>query len=246
VRARFLLRPGWVGLTAAIVLFAVACFTLLAPWQFRRDAEREQRNDALRASMSTPAEPIETAPPQEWRQVILTGSYLPDAEVVARLRTVLGEPAFEVLTPFRLNSGDVVLVNRGFVRPARGAAGARGNQVPDYPPAPVGEQTVIGRLRHDEPDGRPAVTDGGRRQVYSVNAGTVGAAVGLPIRPGYVQLNAGQPGVLEPLPLPQLDAGPHFAYALQWLVFGVTALVGWVLVVRREVTEPPLVVDSRG
>jgi cytochrome oxidase assembly protein ShyY1 len=239
VRLGFLLRPGWVAVTAAVVLFAIVCFTLLGPWQFRRHEEKKAVNDAVRASFEVPPRPIDTIPPdgREWQQVTLTGSYLAESEVVVRLRTVQGEPAFEVVTPFRLTGGETVLVDRGFVRPATGGAGNRGNAVPDYAAPPTGELTVIGRLRRDEGDGRPPVLDGGRRQVYSINAGVIGAATGLELRPGYVQLNADQPGVLGPLPLPRLDAGPHLAYALQWLAFGATALVGWVLLVRRELAE---------
>jgi cytochrome oxidase assembly protein ShyY1 len=250
---RFMLRPSWLALTAAVVLFAVACFTLLAPWQFRRDDERQARNDAVAESFHSPPVPLEqllpdpTAEPpdlHEWRQVTLTGSYLADAEAVARLRTVQGEPAFEVLTPFRLSSGTVVLVDRGFVRPARGNPGGgpgngRGNQVPDYAEPPAGEVTVTGRLRRDEVDSerREAFDEGGHRQVYAVDSATVGRAAGLTIRPGYVQLNSGQPGVLGALPLPRLDAGPHLSYALQWLAFGVMALIGWFLLMRREAAE---------
>ena len=240
---RFLLRPGWLGLTAAVVLFAVACFTLLAPWQFRRHDERKARNDAVEVSLRTAPVPIDRLPAdQEWRQITLTGTYLPEAEAVARLRTVLGEPAFEVLTPIRLTSGTVVLVDRGFVRPRRGgpaSGNGRGNQVPDYGAAPGGEVTVIGRLRHDEVDkqGRGAFDEGGHRQVYAISSATVGQAAGLDIRSGYVQLVADQPGVLGAMPLPQLDAGPHLAYALQWLGFGAMAIVGWVLLVRRERIE---------
>src|SRR5215470_7805488 len=243
-RVRFLLRPGWLGLTAAVVLFAVACFTLLAPWQFRRHDQRQARNHAIEASFRTAPVPIERLPAdqdQEWRQVILTGSYLPEAEVVARLRSVHGEPAFEVLTPFRLASGAVALVDRGFVRPQRGgpSGGGRGTQVPDYGAAPGGEVTMVGRLRRDEVDvqGRGAFDESGHRQVYAINSATIGQATDLAIRPGYVQLVADQPGVLGAMPLPQLDAGPHLAYALQWLAFGAMALVGWVLVVRRELAE---------
>jgi cytochrome oxidase assembly protein ShyY1 len=239
---RFLLRPGWLGLTAAVVLFAVACFTLLSPWQFRRHDERQARNDAVGVSLRTAPVPIDRLPAdQEWRQVTLTGTYLPEAEAVARLRTVQGEPAFEVLTPFRLTSGTVVLVDRGFVRPQRGGPSGtgRGNQVPDYGAAPDGEVIVVGRLRRDEVDGqgRGAFDQGGHRQVYAINSATVGQATGLAIRPGYVQLVAGQPGVLGAMPLPRLDAGPHLAYALQWLAFGAMAIVGWVLLVRRELIE---------
>jgi len=240
----FLVRPGWVALTAVVVLFAVACFTLLAPWQFRRNDEKRARNDAVRTSFELPPQPIESMPADgpEWRQVVLTGGYLAEAEVVARLRTVQGEPAFEVLTPMRLASGDAVLVDRGYLRAATGrGAGGRGNQIPDYAAPPQGEVTVVGRLRRDEgtTGGRPPVTDGGRLQVYTIDAATVAQATDISggLRPGYVPLNAEQPGVLGALPLPQLDAGPHLSYALQWLAFGTMALVGWVLVVRRELTD---------
>jgi cytochrome oxidase assembly protein ShyY1 len=237
----FLLRPSWVALTVGVLVFAVACFTVLAPWQLRRDGQRRALNDAVRASMHTPPQPIESVPPnQEWRPVTLAGSYLAGAEVVARLRTVLGGPAYEVLTPLRLDSGGLVLVDRGFVRPAARGAGGRGNQVPDYAAPPGGTVTVLGRQRRDEHDGgrRAALTEGGHRQVYAVNAATVAAASGLDgIRPGYVQLDQGQPGVLSALPLPQLDSGPFLSYALQWLTFGVMALAGWVLLVRRELAE---------
>jgi cytochrome oxidase assembly protein ShyY1 len=243
VRLGFLLRPGWVALTAGVVLFATACFTLLAPWQFRRHEEKRALNDAVRSSFEVPPQPIDSMRPDtpQWRQVVLTGSYLAEAEVVARLRTVEGEPAFEVLTPLRLTGGDIVLVDRGFLRPARDrGAGGRGNQVPEYPAPPAGVVTVVGRLRHDEgnPEHRQALTDGGRRQVYTIDAATVAAATGLAeLRPGYVQLNADQPGVLGAVPLPRLDAGPYLSYALQWLAFGIMALVGWVILLRRELVE---------
>jgi cytochrome oxidase assembly protein ShyY1 len=243
VRLGFLLQPRWVALTVGVILFATACFTLLAPWQFRRHHEKRTLNAAVSNSFEVPPAPIETVPPDTppWRQVVLTGSYLAEAEVVARLRSVQGEPAFEVLTPMRLTSGGTVLVDRGFLRPGHGrGAGARGNQVPDYPAPPAGIVTVVGRLRHDEndPERRQPLTDGGRRQVYAINAGTVATLTSLDgLRPGYVQLNAEQPGVLGALPLPRLDAGPYLSYALQWLAFGTMALVGWVLLARRELRE---------
>lgn len=228
---RFLLRPGWVALTAGVVVFAIACFTLLAPWQMSRHEQKKAQNDAISASFDAAPTPLADADPAtgEWRQVVVTGVYAPEAEVVARLRTVQGEPAFEVLTPLRLPDGATVLIDRGFVRPAGGERG-----VPDYTPAPAGTVTVVGRLRRDESTDRAPVTDSGRLQVYAIDSRSVGAATGLDLRPGYVQLNADQPGVLGPLPLPQLTAGPYFAYSLQWAGFGLMALVGWALVVRRE------------
>ena len=54
-----------------------------------------------------------------------TGHYLPDAQVLARLRVVDGEPAYEVLVPFVVDDGPTVLVDRGYVRPDPG------HEVPD-------------------------------------------------------------------------------------------------------------------
>jgi cytochrome oxidase assembly protein ShyY1 len=240
MRWRFLLRPGWVALTAVVACFAVAAFTLLAPWQFRRAAERAERNAAIESSFATPTQPLRSvlpahaAPSQstEWRQVQVTGHYLPSAEMVVRLRTVQGEPAYEVLIPLRAADGSTVLVDRGYLPPAEGV------RVPGYPPVPGGEVTVTGRLRADEPDPRgEVVAQDGHRQVYAVSTRTVGAATGVQLEPGYVQLVDGAPGVLFALPLPQLSSGPFFAYALQWLAFGAMAPLGLVYFAWREATE---------
>lgn len=235
-RWRFLLRPAWVALTAAVVCFTVLAFTVLAPWQFHRSAERTERNTAIEQSFDTSPQPLRevlargAAPGRgtEWRQVQATGQFLPEAETVARLRTVQGEAAFEVLVPLRLTDGSAVLVNRGFLRPDEGT-------VPAYPPVPAGEVTVTGRLRADElPPRREAITQDGHRQVYAVNSDAVGELVGVDLEPGYLQLVQDSPGVLAPLPLPHLSAGPHFAYALQWWAFGAMVPLALIYFAWRE------------
>ena len=241
MRWRFLLRPGWMALTAVVICFTVAAFTLLAPWQFRRAAQRADRNTGIESSFTTPPQPLRsvlaahTAPTHatEWRQAQVTGHYLPDAEMIVRLRTVQGEPAYEVLVPLRLADGSSILVDRGYLRPAEGV------RLPHYPPAPGGEVTVTGRLRADEQDPQDGevVQQDGHRQVYAVSTRTVSAATGVRLEPGYLQLVDGAPGVLSTLPLPQLDPGPSFAYALQWIAFGVMAPLGLAYFAWREATE---------
>ena len=237
VRFRFLLQPNWLMLTVVVFVFAAACYTILAPWQFSRNAEQQAQNAALRASFTSKPVPVEqlvpagTAPSSRavWRLVTMTGSYQPAGEAMARLRTVQGEPAFEIVTPFRLTDGRTVLVDRGYQPPEAGKS------VPAYPAAPTGQVTITARAQADEPaDKRPTFLDSGRRQVYSINSCTVAAAAGLTIDPGYYQLDVNQPGVVRALPLPQLDGGPYFSYALQWLIFGSMALFGWVYFTWRE------------
>ena len=137
---RFLLRPGWLAFIALVVGFAVACYTLLAPWQFGREEQREAQERAIATADATPPVPFAqlvppgtgVTPEQQWRQVTVTGSYLPEAEAVVRLRTLDGKPAVEVLTPMRLDDGRVVAVDRGLAPDGRGAA------VPTIRPRPRG------------------------------------------------------------------------------------------------------------
>ncbi len=228
----------WLALILVVGSFSMLAINVLGPWQFDRDDARAARNAAIEQSLRTPPQPLREVLPAgaapdantEWQQVEMTGRYLPDAEMVVRLRTVLGEPAFEVVVPMRLRDGTTVLVDRGYVRPAPGV------QVPDYPPVPRGEVTVQGRLRvaESDPDDRPVVRGGGVTQIYAVDPSTVTSVTGVELERGYVQLNEGQPGVLGALPLPQLSAGRHLAYALQWIAFGVMAPLGLGYFVWRE------------
>lgn len=236
-----LLRPGWLALTLLVFAFATACFTLLAPWQFQRDDERETRNAALEESFTARPKPLAdvlpggSAPDEktQWTRVLVRGTYVPEDEVVARLRTVQGEPAFEVLTPMRTTNGTVVLIDRGYVRPDSDS------RVPPYAAPPSGEVEVVARVRRDEvgPQDREPFANsatGGQLQSYVISSQVVGEARGLDIRPGYLQLEAGEPGVLGALPLPTLEAGPFFSYALQWIAFGTMAILGWLYFTVRE------------
>jgi len=239
VRLRLLLQPGWLALSLVVLLFATACFAVLAPWQFRRHAERGATNDAVNRSFAAPPVGLDEllpagaapTPRSEWRTVTITGRFLVEDEVVARLRSVQGTPAFEVLTPFRADGGTTVLVDRGYVRPDQG------NRVPRYAAPPSGQVELAGRVRVDERDAghRSPLREDGHLQVYAVGSATVADATGERIRPGYVQLTDRSPGVLGALPLPELDGGPFLSYALQWITFGAMAILAWLYFTWREI-----------
>jgi cytochrome oxidase assembly protein ShyY1 len=242
---RFLLRPGWLALVTVVVAFAVACYALLAPWQFGREEQRRAQERTIAAANALPPVPVAALVPAgagvgrdvEWRQVAATGTYLPEAEAVVRLRVVDGKPAVEVLTPLRLDDGRVVVVDRGYVQVTDG------QQVPAYPAPPTGTVSVIARLRPDQtdPSNRPVVRDGGPPQLYAAASRVLGATAGLELVPGYLQLTAGAPGVLGPLAVEPSTGGgapfTNFSYALQWLTFGLIALIALGYFIRLEVLQ---------
>jgi cytochrome oxidase assembly protein ShyY1 len=239
---KFLLRPGWIALILLVAVFSALCFTLLAPWQFGRDQETETRNAAIQNSFHAAPQPLEQVLPgqqapdvrTEWTKVSFHGHYLPRGETLAWLRTVQGEPAIEVLAPFQLDDGQTLLVDRGFLRPVHVT------DPPAYPPPPAGPVTLTARVRADETDSdhRPTFPRGGHLWTYAVDSATVGAGTNIPMRPGYFALAENQPGVLNPLPLPQLQTGPYFSYALQWIVFGIMAPAGALYLIYNEIRYP--------
>nr|WP_222131792.1 SURF1 family protein [Pseudonocardia sp. C8] len=239
-----MLRPGWIAAVVAVLAFVVACYTLLAPWQFGREAERDAQQRAIAAADAAPAVPFAELVPagagvsgdDVWRRVTLTGTYDRAAETLVRLRVVDGAPAYEVLTPLRLTDGRLVVVNRGSV-PA-----GDGGRVPEYAPAPTGSVTVEGRLRLNEsdPQGRPPLHEGGTRQIYAADSRALAGATGTTPLEGVVSLEAGQAGVLTPIPVTPPGGGApfsNFSYALQWLTFGLVALVALGLFIRLELLQ---------
>jgi cytochrome oxidase assembly protein ShyY1 len=242
---RFLLRPGWLAFITLVVGFAVSCYALLAPWQFGREAQKEAQEQAIAAANAAAPVPLAelvpagagVTPDLEWRQVTVTGTYLPGSEGVVRLRVLDGNPAVEVLTPMRLDDGRVVAVDRGY------AAVAGGQATATYPAPPTGSVTVTARLRVDQvdPSNRPAVQGEGPPQLYATDSQGLGTTSGLTLVPGVLQLPAGQPGVLVPVEVgPTIaNAAPftNFSYALQWLTFGLISLVALGYFIRLEMLQ---------
>jgi cytochrome oxidase assembly protein ShyY1 len=229
-RLAFLLRPGWIALILVVIAFTYLCFMVLAPWQLGKNSRTSRENRQIEYSLNTAPVPLKTllpqqdssAPNQQWRRVTATGHYLPDVQVLARLRVVEGDQAFEVLVPFVVDDGPTVLVDRGYVRPEQGS------HVPPIPRPPQETVTITARLRDSEPlvkEKEPFSRDG-VQQVYSINTEQVTALTKVPLAGSYLQLVDNQPGGLGVIGLPHLDAGPFLSYGIQWISFGILAPIG--------------------
>jgi cytochrome oxidase assembly protein ShyY1 len=222
-RLGFLLRPGWIALALVVVAFTYLCFMVLAPWQLGKNTRTSRENDQIETSLNTSPVALKTllpqqdsrAPNEQWRRVTATGHYLPDVQVLARLRVVEGDQAFEVLAP-------TVLVDRGYVRPEPGS------HVPPIARAPQDTVTITARLRDSEPLVREkeSFSRDGVQQVYSVNTEQVSQLTKVPLAGSYLQLVENQPGGLGLIGIPHLDAGPFLSYGIQWISFGILAPIG--------------------
>lgn len=239
-RFGFLLRPQWLALFVVVIAFAYLCFTVLAPWQLGKNTKTSRENSQIANSLQAEPVPLTDILPRQdstsddqWRRVTATGHYLPEGQVLARLRVIEGEPAFEVLTPFAVDNGPTILVDRGYVRPVEGSG------VPAIDPPPTGTVSLTARLRDSEAvaTGKEPFRTDGVQQVYSISTSQISEITGIPLAGSYLQLVENQPGGLGVIPLPHLDAGPFLSYGIQWIAFGIVAPIGLGYFVYAEIQQ---------
>lgn len=236
---RFAFSRRWFGYLAVAIVFAVVC-VLLSNWQLARRAEKTNEIALVTDNYEARPVPVETLLPEldsfdpddEWHPVLLEGSYLIDEQTLARNRPRGGQPGFDVLVPFRTTSGDVFVVDRGWL--------PTGNEqdLPDVVPgAPTGTVTVTVRLRPGEPTvaGRGA----GEGQIATIHLPEMAERIGEPTYTGaYGLLVDEDPAPTDARPAasqkPVADEGAHLSYAFQWLIFGILGFVFLGYAVRQE------------
>ena len=236
----FLRQPRWLSL-AFLVVLVVPSFILLSRWQLHRLDDRRHANAvvtgnssqapvAVDALMTAGAPESSVGDAQDWRPVRVEGQYDAARQVLVRRRQLDGTNGFWVATPLVTTTGAVLVVNRGWVAASGGAASTQ-----DVAPPPSGTVTIGGRIQPSEQAPAPQPGDLPAGQVTDLDVHLVGGASD--VYPGYVDLVSSDPvqqGGLTPIPLPDLSDGPHLSYAIQWVFFAVVAVVGFVVLARRE------------
>ncbi|OFI38043.1 cytochrome oxidase biogenesis protein Surf1, facilitates heme A insertion [Arthrobacter sp. SW1] len=235
---RFLFSSKWLGYFVLALIFATAC-VFLGRWQMDRRAETLAEINRVVSNYSAAPIPFSDArsqfesldPAKEWTQVELRGEYDPAGQRVVRNRPLNGQPGYEVVVPFRLSSGEAVVVDRGWL--------PIGNKTPGRPdsiPAPpAGEVTVVVRLKPGEAKLDRGAVEG---QLASIDLPAFAKELPYPIFTGaYGQLaSETPPAAAMPVafPKPSTEEGTHLSYSLQWFAFGVLMFVGFGYAARQQ------------
>ncbi|UKA68699.1 SURF1 family protein [Arthrobacter sp. FW306-05-C] len=235
---RFLFSSKWLGYLLLAAIFATAC-VFLGRWQMDRRAETLAEINRVVSNYSATPIPFEQArdqfnhldPAKEWTQVELKGTYDAAGERIVRNRPLNGQPGYEVVVPFRLTTGETVVIDRGWLPIGNTNPGS-----PDSVPAPPqGEVTAVVRLKHGEPELQRGAPEG---QLASIDLPTYAAQLGYPLMTGaYGQLaSETPPAAAMPVafPKPSTDEGTHLSYSLQWFAFGVLMFVGFGYAARQQ------------
>ena len=230
--------------TLVALVLVIGCFWA-AQWQYHRGVDRHQRNNQIESRSELPAvsisDAVNDAPAFEWRKVSAQGEFDSSRQILLRNRYFEGKYGFEVLTAFKDSSGIEYWVDRGWVQ-----AGKSATIAPELPALPTGEVKIEGRVRLDRslPQGKffaiPTGSKGGL--ISEANAQASNADIGIDST-FYLDLIGGDRPELKPevpASLPELSDGPHFAYALQWVIFAGLVLYGRFLIRREVLTREEL------
>ena len=237
-RWRFALSRRWFGYLALALVFAAICVGL-SQWQVARLNETRTANELVDRNYHSVPVALDTAlptltsysPRQQWKQVVLTGTYLTDEQVLVRNRPLNGQPGFEVLDPLLLANGRVFIIDRGYL-----PIGNKQDR-PDRIPSPRGGTvTVVVRLQGGEPtlSGRSDA----RGELATIHLPDLAKLVDKPtytkaygLMVSEIPAAAARPTAM---PQPQLDEGLHISYAIQWVIFGIMAFFGLWYAIRQE------------
>ncbi len=230
----------------ALVVLIVPSFVWLGFWQLDRWEQRSAAVDLQQGNLA--ADPVPVSDLTEvggtvdrddrWRTVEATGTWDTEHQFLLRNRDGSRGVGFHVLTPLVTDDGAALLVNRGWIPP-----GETARDTPEVPPVPEGEIEIEGRLQFSETEENTGVRDRGglpEGQIMIVDVDALAEELPYPVYAGYVELTSQDPAP-DPAPervaVQELESGMSLSYAVQWWVFTLIAIGGWVFLVRREVRD---------
>ncbi|MDE2230099.1 MAG: SURF1 family protein [Alphaproteobacteria bacterium] len=213
----------------------------LGTWQVQRLHWKEGLIAARQASFQLPPAPpppsLAAAQRLEYHAVRAAGRFLNDREMPVAAIAADGAAGYDIVTPFALDNGKVLLVDRGFVPTALKAPDTRrAGEI-------QGPTTVTGPLRLDlgrpswfTPDNQPA-----RNEWYFIDVGAMAVTVAphVDVLPYYIDADAtpnpgGWPkGGQTAIDLPN----HHLSYAITWYALAAGLVQIYAIFIRRQLKE---------
>jgi len=225
-----LAKPRWIALTA-FLLIMIYLFIRLSDWQFDRYNTRIQNNEITTTALNS--EPIkltdlsQVSELKDWQKVSLKGEFMDSDAKLLRRQYLESSLGFWVITPLKLDNDQVILVNRGWIPIAESSTSQQ-----EIPSSPQGDVTIIGYVQtlkdtRSEPEDLPL------NQINHLNSTNFSSQ---PLSTSYLQLASMTPmdNQVAIIPLPELSNGPHFSYAIQWILFALMLPIGWYVLLKNE------------
>jgi surfeit locus 1 family protein len=242
------LTRRWIIIHLMTLVIVAVCLSM-AYWQLGRLQDRRAENarlvsqaelqpadlNALLPGAQASGSGVEEA---EFRRTVVRGRFDPDEQVILQSRSLDRRQGNHLLTPLVLETGEAILVDRGWVPLPTD------DRVLEQSQPPSGPVSVSGVLLPSEKKGLLGVSDPPPGEVNAtprVDLERLGEQVPYPLYPVYVRMQSQEPpnpgDLPRPVPIPRPSEGPHREYAVQWALFAATALVIYLGLIRRDVSR---------
>jgi surfeit locus 1 family protein len=225
----------------AATLVVVAACVALGGWQLRRGEEKQALVAAFASGTAASVDlqdAVRVDGLPRYQHVRATGTYDTTRQVlIDNMPSQAGKPGYRVLTPFRRDGSDtLLLVDRGWV-----PLGTSRSVLPAVSVSP-GHRTVSGRLDTlPEPGVRvgEAGVQGDRgwpRVLNFPRQQDVEQVLGERVEARIMLLDPAAPDGFERVWRPAMRFGPerHLGYAIQWFALALTVLVAFVALSLRR------------
>lgn len=231
---RFVATRRWIVYIVVAIAFATAC-VLLSNWQKNRGVHAAQYNSRVETNFYASPVPLASILPtlaaydsaDDWKPVSATGTYLTQDQLFVRTRPCGDDIGFEVLTPLKLATGQIFVVDRGCVGPSASDA----NYPAATPAPPSGTVNVVARIEPAEAQrgSTPSIPN----QIETIDLAQVKSRIGGAVFTGaYGLLDSQNPAAATAL-TPIVTSPPtegtalHWSYMIQWILIGAIAF--WYL-----------------
>lgn len=234
-RFRFQLWPTLTMLAGVAVLLS------LGTWQLQRLAWKEGLIAAAEAQLAQPPTALPASAELarlDYRHLIVRGRYLHDQAFAFGLEANGNQPGARLVTPFRLDDGRIVLIDRGWLPedllPPRTPEGLE----------PVGERELTGVARWRAEPSRNFMTpadDPERRRWFAWDVPAMAEATGLPLLPLVLTLDRsdGPAGLPRPSPVAAEFRNDHLGYAITWYGLAAGLVAVYLLYSLQRPDEHP-------
>ncbi len=220
--------PGWFA--TVLVLLLVPAMCALAHWQYGRAQEKRVLQQQVEQRIQRPARAFaelrDDLPNQRYQTIRITGRYDTEHQFLLDNQPREWQSGYAIITPLLLHTGELVLVNRGWVvqPPSREVLPALDIAQP--------LQTIQGKI--DLPGkafglGQMTLEQGWPLRIQYLDYAAIAEVLGKPVLPLMLRLDADQPDGYDRHWQPA-SIGPmkHYGYMFQWLAMAVAVLVLYI------------------
>jgi surfeit locus 1 family protein len=241
-----------------LYLAVVSCMLYLGNWQMNRAALKvamqtasEQANLAAAVPISSVTDWLKAA--TDYQRVSLVGQYDVSRQFLWDNRTYKGQAGFEVIIPMKLESGDWVLINRGWAAPGSSRAELPNVELPfEAAMTIISIDGVLSRPSKGFSSGDAVPEEGGwPRLLQFFDYVAIATVLGEPVLPVVVQIQAlatSGEEVTVYTPRPEwlkanwqpAASGPakHYSYAFQWFAMAVALTLIFIFVnIQKQENE---------